>query len=92
MKTCPKCGGLLATETDSFGPRLYCRICSYQLDLLAPSPQVLALTIEIGNLEGGVGGRPGGPAHDRPSGANHTKIERQINRNPKAGGYKPERK
>ena len=39
---CPRCGNPLAQEEDANGPRLFCRCCAYQLDLLAPPPEILA--------------------------------------------------
>ena len=39
---CHRCGGLVAYEVDQSGPRLYCRICSWQQDLLAPPTEALA--------------------------------------------------
>jgi hypothetical protein len=86
-KDCPRCSSLLTVEADAFGDRLFCRNGCWQLDLLAPPPKDLALVIEIGNLDDGVGGGSGGSMHDRRSGSgDHTT---QIKREPHAGGYRP---
>ena len=42
MSACPRCGTPLAQEQDANGPRLFCRCCAWQRDLLAPPPEELA--------------------------------------------------
>ena len=44
---CPRCFNPLAHETDQDGPRLYCRWCAYQLDLLVPPPAELEKLAQV---------------------------------------------
>ena len=92
---CNKCGGWLVAGADTYGPWIRCMSCGTYRDLLAPAPKDLALlSLETpGGNSGPFNGKmdKGEEKRQLPTSANHTKIERRINRESKPGGYKPDR-
>ena len=47
---CPRCEGFVEYLAEPDGPRLRCVMGCWQLDLLAPSPETLEMTVEVENL------------------------------------------
>jgi endogenous inhibitor of DNA gyrase (YacG/DUF329 family) len=56
---CPRCGGTVGWEEDQNGPRFFCRICGWQLDLLQPPPETLAMLKKVAS---------------HPSNSNHKRL------------------
>ena len=48
--SCPRCSGSVYREQDQYGPRLVCYTGDWQVDLLAPPPETLEMTVEVENL------------------------------------------
>ena len=43
---CARCKGLVVAVSDEFGPYIHCVSCGRQTDLLAPTPEFLALMLK----------------------------------------------
>ena len=43
---CARCKGLVVAVSDEFGPYLHCVSCGRLTDLLAPTPEALALMLK----------------------------------------------
>ena len=78
---CARCNGLLEALSDAFGPYIRCVACGRLTDLLAPTPDILALLVKID------GHRPIGLSHNL-GGARQTDGKANPNRHytPRYGG------
>ena len=47
MTICVRCKGLVVAASDEYGPYLDCMSCGRHTDLLAPTPEILALLTKI---------------------------------------------
>ena len=45
---CARCKGLVVAGSDAYGPYIHCVSCGRQTDLLAPTPEALALLTKRG--------------------------------------------